>query len=111
METDPKKTVTYKTVTRQIEAWVKDHSTAVKDYTNWYVGVTNNPEARKAVHKSKNETHPDFWIDFNARSHKIALTIETHFHKKGMLETDKKGGIRPDSKFVYVYKKYITLFD
>lgn len=111
MEKDPKQTATYKSIVKQVNAWVKTHSYVLVDYSNWYVGITRDPAGRFSVHKHKNDETPLHWKHFNARSNKIAQTIETFFHKKGMLETDKKGGISADSKYVYLYKKHPSIFD
>ncbi len=104
-------TETEKQIRRKIEAWVKENSTLSVDYSRWYVGVTNNENARKSQHKSQQGKELYFWQSFNARSRKLALAIELHFHKKGMLEKDVPGGTAQDSKLVYVYKKYPTILD
>lgn len=103
--------VAAKKIIRQIEYWVKKNSTISILYSNWYVGVTNSPPQRKSQHKSKLGSEPCFWKEYNASTKEIALAIELLYHKKGMTESVKIGGVKPDSKFVYVYKKYPTIFD
>ncbi|MCT4588334.1 MAG: hypothetical protein N4A71_10965 [Carboxylicivirga sp.] len=48
----PSQTPTYKRVRKEIMEWVNDHSDLVVINDNWYCGMTNNPEIRKAAHKS-----------------------------------------------------------
>lgn len=107
----PLQTETAMKIIRKIEYWVKKNSTISVMYKNWYVGVTNAPHIRKRQHKTKIETEPYFWQEYNARTKEIALAIETRFHKKGMKESHKTGGVRTETKYVYVYKKYPTIFD
>lgn len=107
----PLQTETAKKIIRKIEYWVKKNSTISVVYGNWYVGVTNTPHIRKGQHKIKIETEPYFWQEYNARTKEIALAIESRFHRKGMKESHKTGGVRAESKYVYVYKKYPTIFD
>lgn len=109
--TTPIQTETAKNIIRKIEYWVKNNSTISILYGNWYVGVTNKPHISKGQHKSKIDADPYFWKEYNSRSKEIALAIELHFHKKGMKESHKTGGVSTDSKYVYVYKKYPTIFD
>lgn len=98
-------------IIKQIEAYVKQNSTIYVNYSRWYIGVTNNPEIRKSQHKSLNNEEPYAWKHWYCYSKENALDIEKYFHQKGMLETDKTGGVADDSKYVYVYKKYPTILD
>lgn len=98
-------------IKKQIEKYVKENSNFFVDYSRWYIGVTNNPEIRKNQHKSLNNKEPNFWKHWYCYSKENALEIEKYFHKKGMLETSKTGGVAEDSKYVYVYKKYLTILD
>ena len=108
---EPLKTVTAKSTVKDIEKWIAENSTLSVDYTRWYVGVTNNEQARMSKHKSDLGGDLYFWKSYNARSKKIALAIELHFHKKGMLETHLPGRTAPDTQRVYVFKKRPTLID
>jgi hypothetical protein len=101
--------ITEKKIIRQINSWIKEHSTLYVEFSNWYIGVTNDPQSRELSHRQKASTQ--YWVCFNARSKKIALLIETWGHSKGMLETDKKGGVRENTKFVYIYKKHGNIVD
>jgi len=105
------KTETEKQIIRKINAWAKKNSTLEIDYKRWYIGVTNNEQARKSKHKSAIGGDIYFWQAYNARSKKLALAIELYFHNKGMLETKLPGGTAEDTKMVYVYKKYPTILD
>ena len=108
---EPLKTPTAKTIIKSIENWIAENSTLAVNYSRWYVGVTNNEQSRKSKHKSDTGGDIYFWHSYNARSKKIALAIELHFHKKGMLETHLPGGTAIDTRLVYVYKKRPTLID
>jgi len=111
-QTAPLRTKTARLIIKEINNHIKKNSTLVVVYENWYCGITNNPDARKRVHKNKNNETPAFWKSFNARSVRIALALETYFHKKGMLDTDDKGGYdKNTSKYIYIYKKHPTIFD
>ena len=106
------KTKTAKKIINEIEQYTFENSTFYIVYPNWYCGITNNPNLRKNGHKTKNKEIPFLWRHFNARSVKIALAIETYFHKKGMLNTDDKGGYdKEKSKFIYIYKRHPTILD
>lgn len=109
---NPLKTKTAKRIIKEIESHISENSTLYVVYSNWYCGVTNNSNKRKSGHKTKDNITPALWKCFNARSVKIALDIETYFHKKGMLDTDEKGGYdKTTSKFIYVFKKHTTILD
>jgi len=109
---NPLKTKTAKKIIKEINAFTFENSTFKVKYSRWYCGITNKPATRKSGHKSTNNRTPALWKSFNARSVKIALAIETYFHKKGMLDTDDKGGYdKVKSKFIYIYKKHPTILD
>ena len=108
---EPLKTPTAKTIIKSIEKWVAENSKIAVDYSRWYVGVTNNEQSRKSKHKSDTGGDIYFWQSFNARSKRIALAVELHFHKKGMLDSHLPGGTAPDTRLVYVYKKRPTILD
>lgn len=101
---------TAKIIIGKIKRWTLKKSVGWVVYEKWYIGITNNPNARATTHKSANG-HLYFWKEYNAKSRRIAEAIETYFHKKGMKEKDLKGGAREDSRFIYVYKKYPTIAD
>ena len=96
---------------RKIKYWVQKNSTVFIDYSNWYVGITNHPHIRKSQHSINIEGNPYFWQEYIARTREIAEAIEKSFHDRGMKEKRHAGGARSDNKYVYVYKKYPTIFD
>jgi hypothetical protein len=107
----PLQTQTAKSIIRKIEYHVFKNSTAWIVWSNWYIGITNKPHRRKSQHIVDLKGKPFFWVEYNARSRDIAESIEKRFHDKGMRDARHAGGARNDSKFVYVYKKYPTIFD
>lgn len=107
----PLQTETAKSIVRKIKYWVEKNSTVFVDYSNWYIGITNKPHIRKSQHAVNIEGKPYFWQEYNARSRQIAEAIEKSFHDRGMKEKRHAGGARDDSKYVYIYKKYPTIFD
>jgi len=73
-------------------------------YRNWYIGVTNNPNVRKAQHENQKQLtalHFQFW---EADTKENALEVELYFHELGMLDKHGQGGIRNSSTVVYVFK-------
>jgi hypothetical protein len=107
----PLQTDTAQSIIRRIEYWVKKNSTFFVEYSNWYIGITNKPHIRKSQHTTNIEGKPYFWQEYNARTRNIAEAIEKRFHDKGMKDARHVGGAKSDSKYVYVYKKYPTIFD
>ena len=107
----PSKTKTYINARKDILDWVRSHSTLKSDYTRWYAGMTNKTNNRKSSHKNKMPNGIPFWKKINCKSRRIAESLETSLHNLGFLETDIKGGIDDNSTYVYVFKKYPTIFD
>lgn len=102
----------YQEVRSAILKWVRENSTFTSDYARWYVGVTKNPSQRQAAHNSKMPNGTLYWKHFYVASSKIASDLETELHiNYGFLETDKKGNIQNDSKYIYVFKKHPTIVD
>lgn len=104
-------TKTYRTIKRQIETWVINHSDIEPDYTRWYCGITRNPKVRKAQHRVVyRETY--FFNAWYAYSKEIASALETHFHEvKGMKDKDLKGGSKNDTWYIYVFKASPNIID
>ena len=103
-----------KSIISKIEKWVSDYSIFGTNYGKWYVGVTNDPKIRRAAHNHVNKadllaSSTFAWSVYDTGSVDLACAIETHFHEKGMLDKDSKGGIKSSTKYVYVYKKYLLL--
>jgi len=74
---------------------------------NWYVGITNNLDRRKAEHNKKT-LDIKFWKTFDAKTMKDANVIEAYFNTKGTINQSYKGGAIKTSKYVYVFKKPIS---
>src|ERR1700749_4849761 len=108
---DAIKTLTAKSILNKIKNWSRYHSTWEVDYSRWYCGITNKPHIRKNQHKHSNKADPYAWVEYDAKSKRIAEAIETYFHKLGMKDSDSKGGSVIDSKYVYIYKKRPTGLD
>lgn len=73
----------------------------VKKYTLWTIGISNDPEQRKAEHNN-----PRFWEHWKADSETIARNVEKHFIDKGMKgrkggEGTEGGGDHP--AYVYIF--------
>lgn len=107
----PSKTKTYQRVKRDIEAWVLINSNILYDFSRWYCGITNDPTVRERRHKHKLQLKPYFFISFDAKSKRIARALETSFHIRGMKDTDKHGGAKESSRYIYVYKIRPTILD
>ena len=69
------------------------NSAKTKDYSIWTIGVTDDPNRRKAEHGN-----PKYWVQWNADSETAARNVEKHFLGKGM-----KGGTGGSGKADYVY--------
>ncbi len=68
-------------------------------YSDWYVGISEDPESRLQQHGSKNA-----WIYREATSNEVARRIEKYFVE--VLGTDGgSGGGDEYSDYVYAYKK------
>jgi len=73
--------------------------------------MTNKTNSRKSNHKNTMPNGIPFWKKIYCQNKKIAESLETSLHKLGFLETDIKGGIDENSKYVYIFKKYPTVID
>lgn len=71
---------------------------------NWYVGITNNTERRKAEHRV-NVLGLEYWQTFEAENMGKANEVEAYFSNKGTVNKPSKNGANKNSKFVYVFKK------
>lgn len=68
-------------------------------YSDWYVGITEDPKRRLEQHGAK-----DAWIYRQAASDEVARRIEKYFVE--VLGTDgAPGGGDEDAVYVYAYKK------
>ena len=69
---------------------------AQRDYGNWYIGVTDDPERRRVEHNN-----PAIWHDWDAESQRTARAIERYFLARGM-DGGVGGGVNP--RYIYIYK-------
>lgn len=89
----------------EIDAKVKNtsinsqHPPLSKKYPSWYIGITDNPDERKASHKSKG-AKVSHWRSWPADSESIARRVERHFKNLGM-RGGTGGGKNPT--YVYIY--------
>lgn len=83
-------------IKKSIVTFIEQNSTFYSDFTNWYVGITADPDTRYTAHGS-----PTIWREWQADSHHHARDIEAHFLEQGM-KGDVGGGKYP--RYVYVYK-------
>jgi len=67
----------------------------VKTYSAWTIGITDDPERRKAEHD-----HPKYWQHWKADSEAIARSVEKYFLDKGM-KGAPGGGENPN--YVYIF--------
>lgn len=101
-------------IKRAIETHIhpKNHrSDFYRDYRNWYIGVTNNTNVRKAQHKRTKKTpalHFGYW---DAGTVENACKVEKYFHELGMKDKHGTGGVRPNTTYVYVFKITTNIFD
>jgi len=73
-----------------------------EDYTNWYVGITNNPMDMLYTKHKVEEKADELWIAQLTSSYQIAKEIEEHFVKLGA----KSVTVAEDetAKWIYAYK-------
>ena len=75
------------------------HPPLAEKYRYWYIGITDNPDERKASHKGKG-VDVAHWRSWPASTEDIARRVESHFQRQGM-KGDTGGGKTP--KYVYIY--------
>jgi hypothetical protein len=83
---------------------IKNHiSSRGGGYSDWYVGIAEDPEKRLSEH-NVNLKSGDIWIYDHATSSDVAREVEKYFIE--ILKTDGGGGGGSDSSdYVYAYKK------
>ena len=74
----------------------------IGDYSNWYVGITNDIE-RRLFSEHNVDCKQDYWIYRPASSKSIAQEVEEYFLDAGM-DGDTGGG-NDDTTYVYAFKK------
>lgn len=93
-------------IKREIRKWARKHSFLWINYSKWYVGITSNPNLRKAQHRSGKWFKPRYWQAWNAGSLGKARSIEKAFGELGIGMQGGKvlGNVRKSTVWVYVYK-------
>lgn len=71
-----------------------------KDYSNYYVGITNDIERR--LFGEHNVQKDGLWLSYEAINKEEAQQVEEYFLKQGM--QGYTGGGTEDSTFVYCYE-------
>lgn len=87
----------------------KERSSFFVVHDNWYCGVTNNVGIRKIQHATKRIFI--YFKSWDAETKNNAVEIEKYFHELKMRGAKTAGGVRKNSKFIYVYKYSMTPAD
>jgi len=74
------------------------------DYSNWYIGITNDPSVRKAQHEYQKQLTAMHFQWWEAGSKDNALEIEEYFQDAGMQDKKGAGGAKKNSTMVYIFK-------
>ncbi len=85
------------TIINEIEDRV--NKSKVPNYSNWYCGVTEDPDTRKKEHEGEGES-VTYWLQWKADSEKDAREIEDYFHEKKMKGA---GGGGKHPTWVYIF--------
>lgn len=83
-------------VKRAIDNFIQRNSLLFIDYSNWYVGITANPDKRHVTHGS-----PSIWREWETNHPNHARDLERFFLDLGM-KGASGGGTR--TRYIYVYK-------
>jgi len=70
-----------------------------KKYSVWTIGITNNPDERRAKHDAENK-NTKYWMYWAADNETIARNVEKHFLDKGV-QGGAGGGENPT--YVYIF--------
>lgn len=81
------------------------------NYKNWYVGITNNVNLRKAQHQKGKNIPALHFKSWNAETKSNAIEIEKYFHNLGMKDKSSVGGARDSTTYVYVFKIRTNIAD
>jgi hypothetical protein len=72
-------------------------SAETKKYSIWTIGITDDPERRRAEHDNAHD-NTKYWMHWKADTETIARNVEKYFLDKGM-KGSTGGGEHP----IYVY--------
>ena len=94
--------MTTQQIINEISKYVDDNG---GQYSNWYVGITSDPEKRLFTEHGVDQEYGK-WIHAPADSNEVARTVEKHFLDLGC--DGGAGGGDNTSKTIYAYKKTIS---
>jgi hypothetical protein len=98
-------------IKREIEKHLSNCDT-IRGYSNWYVGITNDTARRRLEHRTaKKLTDCVYFKSWDVGTKEQSAIVESHFHKKGMLDKHGSRGAVDTSKYVYVFKAEIGFVD
>jgi GIY-YIG catalytic domain len=89
-------------IKKAIVDFVSNNSAFYVDYTNWYVGITNDVYTRLSKHESNRGKEIKIFRHWEAETARIAADLEMEFLNAGM--NGSHGGWAMNSYFIYVYK-------
>lgn len=91
-----------------IMSHVAKNSTGYTDYSNWYCGITKHKDAMVRIkrHMKTKKTPALYPIVRNALTMENANLVERHFSDLKMTNAPHKGGARPESIYVYAFKRH-----
>lgn len=101
-------------IKRAIEYYIHPNnkrSDIIRVYGNWYIGITNNTQIRKAQHIKEKSTKALYFNYWDAGNKITAVEIEKYFHSLGMKDNATIGGAKSDSCYVYIFKLRTTIAD
>ena len=75
------------------------------DFSEWYVGITSDPDTRLFDQHDVLKKNSDDWIVCVAKNSNIARKAEEHFTKWDITDGGGGGG-NSRSRFVYAYKMH-----
>lgn len=73
-------------------------------FSDWYCGITNNTNIRKAQHKKTNG-EIKHWIALKAKNKTEANEIESYYNSKGTMNSSNIAGAKSNSTYVYIFRK------
>jgi len=71
---------------------------AIRKFPNWYVGLTDDPDRRRAEHQ-----HPSAWYALPTPSNHIAERVKFLLYDGFTLKSENRGGVAA-SVYAYVFK-------
>lgn len=91
-----------------LTAHIQVNSHIFVDYGNWYCGITKHKDAmiRIKQHMKQKKTPALYPKVCNAVTMENANLVETYFSNLGTTNSANKAGAKPESVYVYVFKRY-----